>query len=253
MPQRRHRRPDACGGCAPPDTNGDVGRKHYIQMVNATKVAIFDKTGKPQRPAFDLGTLWSSGVCSNNRGDPIVVYDEKAKRWVLSQFENNRYLCFAISKTANPLGAYHLYTFDVGAFPDYFKVGVWGTGYYVSANEATYTAYAFDRAKMLVGDPSASFVKFTGQTNMLLPADADGPVVPKRGGYFYTFKDDSYHGGSDRIELYRLKPDFVTPGNSTFSMIKSFPVAPFTYTVCGYFNFDCISQMGTSQSVDAVR
>ncbi len=77
-------------------------------------------------------------------------------------------------------------------------------------------------------------------------------MVPKRGGYFYTFKDDSYHGGSDRIELYRLKPDFVTPGNSTFSMIKSFPVAPFTYTVCGYFNFDCISQMGTAQRVDAV-
>ena len=32
--------PVACGGCSPPDTNGDVGPNHYIQMVNATKVAL---------------------------------------------------------------------------------------------------------------------------------------------------------------------------------------------------------------------
>ena len=29
--------PDACGGCSPPDTNGDAGTRHYVQIVNATK------------------------------------------------------------------------------------------------------------------------------------------------------------------------------------------------------------------------
>ena len=36
--------PVACGGCSPPDTNGDIGPNHYIQMVN-TKFQIFSRAG----------------------------------------------------------------------------------------------------------------------------------------------------------------------------------------------------------------
>jgi hypothetical protein len=246
--------PFACGGCSPPDTNGDVGPNHYIQMVNATKVAIFDKAGNPLAPPFDLGDLWPGGLCSGNDGDPVVLYDEISNRWLLSQFATPKHLCFAISQTASPLGSYHVYTFNVGQFPDYFKVGVFRSAYYVSANESTYTAYAFDRAKMLAGDPTATFVKFTGQTNFLLPADADGTPFPGANapGLFYTFKDNSFHGGADRVELFRLRPDFVTPANSTLNRIKTFPVAPFTYTVCGFFNLDCARQQGTARRVDVV-
>lgn len=245
------RNPFACGGCSPPDTNGDVGRRHYIQIVNATKVAIFDKTGTLLKQPFDLGSLWPSGLCAANAGDPIVLFDEIANRWLLSQFAFPQHLCFAVSTTPNPLGAYHLYTFDVGEFPDYFKVGVWPNGYYVSGNESTYTAYAFDRTKMLAGDNTASFIKFTGETNFLMPADVDGSRLPSGGGLFYTFKDDAFHGGQDRLELFRLTPNFAT-GTGTFDRIKRFPVTPFTYTVCGFFNFDCIPQMDTGQKVDAV-
>lgn len=49
--------PTACSGCVPPDTNGDVGPNHYIQMVNATKVGIYNKTGTLLTAAFNLGTL----------------------------------------------------------------------------------------------------------------------------------------------------------------------------------------------------
>jgi hypothetical protein len=244
--------PTACSGCSPPDTIGDVGPNHYVQMVNRTKVTLFDKAGNKLTAPFDLGSLWSSGQCAADTGDPIVLYDQSANRWLLAQFATPRHLCFAISKTANPLGAYHLYTFNVGSFPDYFKVGVWPKGYFVSANEATYTAYAFDRQKMLNGNPDASFVKFTGETNFLLPADVDGPLNPSGGGLFYTFKDNAFHGGDDRIELFRLNPDFVTPANSTFSLIRTFKVAPFTYTVCGFFNFDCIRQKDTNTRLDPV-
>jgi hypothetical protein len=246
--------PFACGGCSPPDTIGDVGPNHYIQMVNATKVAIHNKAGALLAPRFDLGDLWTSGPCTGNAGDPVPAYDERANRWLLSQFATPRHLCFAVSRTPNPLGAYHLFTFNVGAFPDYFKVGVWRDAYYVSANESTYTAYAFNRSMMLAGNPGANFIKFTGETNLLLPADIDGPTLPPGGGgLFYTFKDNAFHGGGgDRIELFRLRPDFTAPANSTFARVKTFPVTPFTYTVCGFFNFNCIPQRGTAQRVDAV-
>ena len=253
------RNPAACAGCTPPDTTGDVGPSHYIQLVNATKVAIYNKSGILLKSAFDLGDLWSSGACTNNLGDPQVRYDPMAKRWLLSQFAQTGnsgpfYICFAISQTADPLGSYYLFQFNVPEFPDYFKVGVWPGGYYVGTNETNYSAYAFDRTRMVNGNPNAKFVRFTGQTNFLMPADMDGAQKPGGGGLFYTFKDSTFHGGAyDRIELFQLTPNFTaTPAIGTFKKIAGIRIAPFTYTVCGFFHLNCISQKGTSQKFDAV-
>ncbi len=247
--------PLGCGGCTPPDTTGDVGPNHYIQMVNATKVAIYSKAGVLQTPAFDLSTLFTSGVCSTaDRGDPQVAYDPLADRWILSQFQDAPdTLCFAVSQTADPLGSYYLYDYLTPEFPDYFKLGVWPSGYYVSSNEATYTAYAFDRQKMLVGQPATS-IRVPGQTNFMLPADVDGTGLPSAaGGLFYTFKDGVYHGGGqDRLEMFEFIPDFAAPANTTFTTIATLPVAPFTYTVCGFFVLNCVPQGGTGQKVDPV-
>ena len=105
---------------------------------------------------------------------------------------------------------------------------------------------------MLAGDPSAEVVRFAGETNFMLPANADGTKAPKGGGLFYTFKDDQFHGGQDRLEVFQLNPDFAHIANSTFNVIDTVPIASFTYTVCGFFNFDCIPQKGTARKVDAV-
>jgi hypothetical protein len=240
--------------CLPPDTTGDVGPNHYIQLVNSTEVSIFNKAGTLVTPSFDLGGLWPpADTCRIGRGDPQVLYDPIADRWNLVQFDDvgNR-LCWAVSQTADPTGAYNLFDFTVPQFPDYFKIGVWPNGYYVGSNEANYSAYAFDRTKMLAGDPSASFVRFSSETNFLMPADLDGTMQPTGGGLVYTFKDGSFHGGSDRIELFRLTPDFATPANSTFTLINSFPIASFTYTVCGFFQLNCIKQPGGAPGLDPV-
>jgi hypothetical protein len=245
--------PTGCGGCSPPDINGDVGPNHYVHMVNATKVAIYDKTGTLIDGPFDLGTLWTSGNCTGNAGDPIVLYDPLADRWLLSQFASPSHMCVAISQTSDPTGSYYTYTFDVGSFPDYFKFGVWPDGYYMAANEGTYTAYAFDRVKMLAGQ-AATFQKFTGGENFYLPSDVDGPTPPPAGApnLFYTYKDDSFHGGTDRLELLEFDVDWVTPANSTFTLVESPAIASYTYTPCGFFNFNCIRQLGTTQRFDAV-
>ena len=146
-----------CGGCVPPDPTGDVGPNHYIQMVNSTKVAIHNKSGSLLAPAFSLSTLFTSGSCSTfDIGDPQVLYDELADRWLLSQFAPDNRLCFAISQTPDPTGAYFTYSYVLPEFPDYFKVGVWPTGYYVGTNESSYYAYAFDRTKMLSGDSAGN-------------------------------------------------------------------------------------------------
>jgi hypothetical protein len=252
---------DSGCGCAPPDTVGDVGPNHYVQMVNSA-FSIYDKTGTLLDGPHDINTLFTDPLATpqcavTNNGDPIVLYDELADRWLLSQFS---YLtspatppfavCVAISQTPDPTGAYYTYEFQTPNFPDYFKIGVWPNAYYMSANENTYTAYALDRNSMLAGDPATS-VRFEGQNNLLLPADLDGTTPPPADspGFFYTFKDSASHGGAaDRIEVFALDPDFATPANSTFTLASTIPVTPFAYTVCGFFVFDCAPQLDASAS-----
>lgn len=130
----------------PPDTQGDVGPNHYIQMTNLV-FAIYDKAGGLVYGPAPNNILWSGfgGVCeSNNDGDPIVLYDQGADRWVFSQLgigefspfigEADGHQCFAVSTTNDPLGDYYLYDFVVSpsqdggffyfAINDYPKLGV---------------------------------------------------------------------------------------------------------------------------------
>ncbi len=241
--------------CSPPDTVGDVGPNHYVQVVNATGVAIYNKSGQllPGYPK-DLSSLFAGGDCAvSNNGDPVVLYDSMADRWLLAQFSLGNGVCVAISQTPDPTGAYFGYEFITPDFPDYLKFGVWPDGYYMSTNESTYAAYAFDRRRMLQGLPSTS-IRFDGVSNFMLPSDVDGGPPPQGApNYFYTFKDNAFHGtATDRLEIRGFRANFANPAASTFTLNNTIDIAPFTYTVCGFFIFDCIPQRDTPQKVDAV-
>lgn len=242
--------------CSPPDTAGDAGPNHYVQIVNATKVAVYDKAGVLQAGfPKEMSALFSSGNCAaSSIGDPVVLYDSLADRWLLAQFSTGNGVCVAISQTPDPAGTYFGYEFLTPDFPDYLKFGVWRDGYYMSTNESTYAAYALDRSKMLAGQAATS-IRFDGVSNFMLPGDVDGGSSPPAGdpNYFYTFKDSVFHGvPNDRLEIREFHADFATPANSTFALTDTINVTPFVYTVCGFFVLNCIPQGGTAQKVDAV-
>jgi hypothetical protein len=140
-------------------------------MVN-TDFVVFSKTGQVLRGATPINQLWANagGECAtHNDGDPVVLYDQLAGRWLLTQFiatpeDNEEYgQCIAVSTTGDATGSYYLYEFHFGrTFHDYEKLGVWPDAYYMSTNEfpdGTVTssgagAFAFERAKMLAGQPA---------------------------------------------------------------------------------------------------
>ncbi|MDQ2855970.1 MAG: hypothetical protein M3R68_06555, partial [Acidobacteriota bacterium] len=81
--------PGVSCNCAPPDTNGEVGATQYVQMVNEGYQVFNKTTGASQLGPSGITTLWSGfgGVCQNNgSGDPVVMYDQIANRWVITQF-----------------------------------------------------------------------------------------------------------------------------------------------------------------------
>jgi hypothetical protein len=248
----------------PPDTVGDVGLNHYVQMVNVS-FAIYDKSGNLLSGPHPYNSLFTGagGVCeTNNDGDPIALYDELADRWILIQFADifgSMTMCIAVSTGPSPLGTFYRYQFSMPDIPDYMKFGVWPDGYYMGTNSGfpnAYYAHVFDRNKMLAG-LAATAQSFGGYPNFLMPSDVDGPTPPPTGApnYFYTFLKSGYPNhppGVDRIEIYEFDVDWTTPANSTFTNTDTIPIAPFNYTVCGFFVQNCIPQPGTAQKIDSL-
>ena len=243
-------------GANPPDPSGAVGPNHYMQMVNS-QYRVFDKTGTILKTG-SLGSLLGAGG-----GDPIVLYDKFADRWLLSQFSDPfasaKELYVAISETGDPTGAYYLYVFNVGsAFPDYPKYSVWSDGYYVTSNKSGNEAFVMERDRMIAGDAGAQMIQFnvpslsTAGFFSTLPAHA-GSTLPSVGtpNQIFYFQDNSWGGvGSDHIKVWDVTVDWTTTSNSTISSPYQIAVSAFDSGFTG--GWDNITQPGTSVKLDAV-
>lgn len=257
-------------GVNPPDTNGDVGLNYYFQMINSSggsAFVIYNKSdGSVAAGPFTLDSL-GSGNCASGLGDPIVLYDQLANRWLMSEFSGtaNR-LCVYVSQTSNPLTNWYLYEFTTPNFPDYPKYAVWHDAYYVTSNEATPAIYALDRTKILAGNP-ASLQRFTASSlagfgfDTLTPADIDGSTAPPAGSpaYFMRQKDDEVHNpgtnnpSSDILEIWQFNVDFTTPANSSFTGPINIQVSEFDSSLCGTVSFNCFPQPGSAVTLDPLR
>jgi uncharacterized repeat protein (TIGR01451 family) len=253
--------------CAPPDTNGEVGLSQYVQMVNQGFNVFNKTTGASVFGPVDIATLWSDfgGVCElDGNGDPIVVYDQLANRWVISQFAGDDFNgavtdeCIAVSRTSDATGGYYRYDFTLGSdFFDYPKISVWPDAYYMSMNVVDANTddflgpqpFAFDRVAMLDGDP-ATFIT-TGITNgpseaPYLPADLDGSTLPPAGAPA-PFVEWPFNG---TYRVYRFHVDWATPANSTFTLGGAPAAASFTQ-LCPT-TLSCVPQFGTTDGLDAL-
>src|SRR5438876_160396 len=245
---------------APPDTNGAVGPNHYVETVN-TSFAIFNKSGTPIYGPVPINQVWSGfggGCQSNNDGDPTVVYDGIADRWVISQFSvtTTPYLmCVAVLTTSDPTGSYYRYSFGYGSvnFPDYPKLSVWPDAYYLTvnlfANGTTFagaSVAALDRSKMLAGQPATQQRFQTGTAyGGLLASTLDGSRLPPAGSPNYLVA----LGTTSSLATWKYHVDWTTPSNSTFSAPTSLAVASYSEACAGG---TCIPQSGTTQRLDSL-
>lgn len=237
----------------PPDMNGDIGPNHIVQSVNIL-TRIYDKKGLPLTPSFKMSEVFEDlgTPCSQtNFGNPITLYDPLADRWILSQFCTNAppyRQMIAVSKTSNPTGEYYAYEFVMPnlRLNDFPKIGVWTDGYYMSTDEFVGNdfkgngIFAFDRKKMLVGDPNANFIYFPIPATSIerrggyLPSDLDGLNAPpvNAPNTFMTYTATEYGDAVDALRLFDFHADFSVPQNSTFTERAESPiaVAPFDPT-----------------------
>ncbi|MCO5265459.1 MAG: T9SS type A sorting domain-containing protein [Lentimicrobium sp.] len=248
----------------PPDANGTAGPNHYMQTINSV-YAIYSKTGTLLAGPTNLNLLFGNVTGATcNDGDPIVLYDEQADRWLVVEFSicgSNDYMLFAVSQTNDPTGSWHRYSFDVDDMPDYEKIGIWQDGYYMGTNNSgagKKDIYVFERSKMLLGQ-TAQMVGFDNAWRpttidgfmCVPPVDNDGAFAPAGSpGLFITINDDAIAGGSDQLWIYELAVNWSSPASSTFVRAQQLAVPAFDSNFGA--NWDNIKQPGTTRELDAI-
>src|SRR5438067_493707 len=264
-------------GVYPPDPNGAVGPTRVVAICNL-QFQVFDKTGASVFGPVNNNTLWSGfggGCQTRNDGDPVVVYDQLADRWLITQFTAAApYLqCVALSQTNDPAGAYFRWSFPVGNgnnFGDYPKASMWPDAYYFSTREfaggSTFVgvgAYAFNRADAIGGVANPRIISFLAPpTPMyvvgdgLLPSNLDGftlPPGPTPPNYYLGSQDPNggYGAPVNALNLYKFHADFNIPANSSFTLTNTLNTAPFNsiLALCGGSR-NCIPQPGTTVRLD---
>lgn len=245
------------GQAVPPDPSGAVGPNHYVNAVNVV-VEVFDKEGNTLAGPTSLGNFIGDG---QNSGDPIVMYDQLADRWFVSQFNTGTNgLAIAISETPDPTGSYFLYEFPLDAFPDYPHYSVWHDAYYLTANKPGDHFYALDRDAMLAGEPTAAIQGFVlpgiiGNPNTVFspePAYLLGTEFdPDTPGYVTYLQDDQWSGAItfDHLKVWEADIDFDNPANSSLSAPLEIPVAPFD-SFFAPFGSGELDQPGTNNRID---
>ncbi len=244
-----------------------VGPNHVIQMINAgtgSLMKIFNKDGTQVAAQFNFSNI--TGV--QGAGDPILLYDQLAKRWLLTEFGKSggvtayiNTLILAVSVTDDPLGSWYVYAFaDNTFFVDFPKFSIWTDAYYATSNDfntggTAYlgsSVYAFDRTKMLVGNPTATAIRTRlinadGRYYSMAPVSLEGTAIPPAGtkGSFLYYTNEVFTSDPadvDSIYMFTMTPDFVTPANTVISTPIRFVPAAFDDELCTATRGQCIDQ-----------
>ncbi|APG60608.1 GEVED domain-containing protein [Christiangramia salexigens] len=254
----------------PSDPTGVVGPNHYLNAWNSA-FSIWDKSGNQIVPPASLASI--GGEFENEvLGDPIVMYDQIADRYIISQFsETPDSFLIAVSQGPDPVNdGWYTYRFTTNdVLPDYPKMSLWSDGYYITTNKNTNTAdqspvvYTLERDKMLQGQ-SAKIISFPLpgiETNgFYSPAGFQtmGPQLPPRGNAPIIFlQDDAWAGvNEDHLKLWLINVNWSNPSASTISesqeLGRSSGVSPFMATFDGG-SFTNLAQPGNAPEIDALQ
>ncbi len=252
------------GMVAPPDTDGEVGASHFVQMINLL-TTIYDKSGNEVSASFPSDAFWSGigGNCeAYNSGDPVVLYDETNNRWLVSQFAfpsnlNTFSQCVAISQTGDPTGGYHRYEFpfDNIGFNDYPKHGIVSDSITMMANLFSKRGPFFnfsgtflgvmDKDAMYAGN-EATLIGFNignGEFGFVAgDLDGSGSAPALFGTAMST---------SNAFDIWQIDVDWSTE-NASVNQVASIPITSYDGDLCSASREACIPQPDGGPSLEAM-
>ena len=242
------------------DNNIAVGPNHVVQMINSalfsSYIRVWNKTGDiiiNKANMYDL-------VGEPDYGDPNIIYDEKADRWVITFLysDSDARLIIMASVTNDPTGEWYYYDFETtGGFPDYEKVAVWGNSYVVTTAQANPNVYLLNRESILNGTGASPVIKFLVPKFKNIGWQAASPVqqtgsmdLPEgEPAIIWRVWDNWWHppySAVDQLELFELDIDWATPLSATMTGPIALPIEVYNSNLCGINSNTCLEQPGTT-------
>lgn len=167
-------------------------------------------------------------------------------------------MCYAVSASDDPLGAYYRYEFLRPLFPDYPRPAIWRDGYYVPTSTGDDViekhACVVERDRMLKGLPAQEQCVILDGVNFLNNADVDGPSMPPPGAPNIMMAS----GGTqlknvledDGVYVWTFAVNWKDPRKTRVAGPEKIAVAPYRYLCDGQLTH-CVPQPGTDRRLDA--
>jgi hypothetical protein len=256
-------------GAYPPDPVSACGDLHYVVAINGgsgCQYRVYNKVTGAQIGST-VGFEATINLPGGSYGDPIVVYDDMADRWVLCEISSTgNVINVYVSQTNNiTTTSWYGYQINCNGY-DYPKLSVWPSAYFLTLNDGGPSVYALNRTVMLTGAPTTVITRTASDLSgfgfqALAPVDFDGDNPPPANapGLLLRHRDTEAHGpgglGSvDYLEVFEFGPNFASPASSTWTTSPTqISVSEFSSNLNGFFAFNCFPQPGTSQKLDPLR
>ncbi len=248
-------------GVDPSDNTLAVSANYVVQLTNNWSNSImnvWDKQGNLLVEEVNTGDL--SGF--SDFGDPNIVYDRQADRFIFCCLDGSlgNKLVICISETGDPTGSWFGYKLNFNeGFPDYPKIAVWGNSYMLTTNSTSPSIWAINRDKLLAGEATSDVQEFNldrfGSIGFqsASPVTQTGATAPPPGAPAPVIRvgDDAWVGETiDHLELYFVSINWDDASLSEITGPYNLTTIEYDSKLCGFDNWQCIPQPGTSQKLD---
>jgi len=160
----------------PPDTDGAVGRRHIVELINGHYAVYLKKDGTRVQSA-SLDQFWTDAGATvrGQLSDPRILFDPFSRRWFAStpsfNFGNGPDdLLLAVSKGTDPTQGWAGFTIPfagpVGNFVDFPTLGFDRDGVYLFSNG---TVLVVPKSDLLAASPSVARAVLVQSRDLLTP------------------------------------------------------------------------------------
>lgn len=167
-------------------------------------------------------------------------------------------MCYAVSASSDPMGAWYRYEFTRPLFPDYPRPAVWPDGWYLPTSTGDDViekhVCVADRTRMLRGEEATEQCVIVPGVNFLNTSDLDGMAPPPEGApnLVVAAGGTQLQGilASDALYAWRLHVDWADPSRTRLDGPERLTVAPYRY-LCGGQLTECVPQPGVTRRLDS--
>jgi len=224
-------------GFIPPDTNGAVGTRTFVELINGN-YSVFDKSSHTVLQTSSLNQFWTNaGVQTGSSFDPRVVYDRFSARWYAAAGDNggslNSHILIAVSKTSDPTQGWTGFAISPDStkqhWADFPTLGINRNGVFVSANmfplsngSLTNTILALPKADLLAPTPTVAHATLFENNNIGNTGFAVQPAVNLNNGKLEVLLSGSNFHRSDIMG--NIHSPTLTTGPTIPVMNYPFPI-----------------------------